>query len=121
MDTMTPDMATVDTEAAEQAAEQVAAGAIELDDRHAGWWEKIDKSRLNQADVYDCVLGQLYRFYWHGRDVLRWCADDAENYGVYVPGEEESSEVIDAYRLRTHLWIAEIDKREAAAANADQA
>ncbi|MDP9870346.1 MULTISPECIES: hypothetical protein [Streptosporangium] len=99
-----------------EAGKQVAAGAAEMDNRLPDWWTGIDRVSLDLGNSYDCVLGQLFDEFEIGLELLGLNLGESERLGLYCSGDSLSQAVRDAYQLRTQLWIAEIDMREAAQA-----
>lgn len=109
-------------------AEQAAArGAAFLDQKHPGWWDRINVGSLSIASTCQCVVGQLYagRATDYGYDM----DDDAYVMGLLdLFGEDIADEMavyhgFDAWgRLDDHYgygeltdaWRAEITRRRIA-------
>jgi hypothetical protein len=54
----------------EPIAVRVRRGAALLDQVRPGWWREIATDRLAMDCSGSCILGQLYRHYWHGVQAL---------------------------------------------------
>lgn len=88
----------------------VRRGAKMLDRLRPGWEHEIVVERLNMNDAYDCILGQLYGYYWEG------LANIGLNKGAYHGFDlhwGRCSERVYSKRNSqlTALWIAEINQR----------
>lgn len=89
-------------------AERVTAGAEWLDEHEPGWVERISVDRLDIANPFDCVLGQLYGNYW-GAPLNLFNDEDEGSMRAAVLGF--SGEEFD---LLTVEWRALIKERVAA-------
>ena len=82
---------------------QVAAGARWLDDRHPGWWDWVDETRLSMVSTCLCVGGQI-EGHLTGDDFGGFCARheigralNAEQLGL-LPEWDERYAVRDMWR-----------------------
>ena len=103
--------------------ESVARGVELLDAVRPGWRGEIQRVRLDMADGFHCILGQLYGDYGNGLDALWPMTEEIEHseiplidltchHGFVIP-EEVERRGIDAecdelwYELQ-ELWLADI-------------
>ena len=68
---------------ATSAAEAVQNGALVLDQKAPGWWQKIDTEKLDLTSCETCVCGQLARYEYDGVPDS-WRRYD--NYVVFLGG-----------------------------------
>lgn len=62
--------------------DRVAAGVALLDERDPGWAQRLPRlSRLAIGSAENCVLGQLYGYFYNGWTRLRISGPDTEAYG----------------------------------------
>ena len=96
-------------------AEIVSEAAKWLDGVEPGWHKKIDRETLDIGDCeYGCVLGQLYGDYLAGRRYhnrrnsweFKRHLDAFDNLGI--EGVDNNEQV---FRVKTQLWLREIDSR----------
>lgn len=59
--------------------EKIAAGMVLLGGKMPGWERRIDLRKLRLSDCYRCVVGQLFRGYFDGKEALGFC--DGSDYG----------------------------------------
>ena len=98
---------------------RAARGAALLDDRDAGWADRVDPGTLHLSDGSACVLGQLWGEYRHGLGRAR-VLDFSSAPGRFVSPVDlgfqavgdlgDAAEALD-YTLLTRAWRAEVDRR----------
>lgn len=92
--------------------ERVARGVALLDEKHPGWWERIDVDRLNLRSGCNCVLGQTWDGDYAGSSTAYMHHLDAllpeESYRDYEFGfdaeAEDGEEQDDEYDALTAEW-----------------
>lgn len=78
---------------------------IELLDREVpDWREKIDWDRLNMADCFRCILGQLFGEYAEGVDYLKITG---AVHGFDVRPYQTREEHVKSFEILTDLWQQE--------------
>jgi len=90
-------------------ADRVRAGALLLDEMSPGWERKIDQDRLDMANDYTCILGQLYGAY----ETAPGMGEPMEDLGFYLAGTLtwQSEQEDERWNRLTELWITEICNR----------
>ena len=95
-------------------ANRARSGARLMDELFPGWAERIDKARLDMANVCDCVRGQVFGDYYNGPERGR-IGNDEVIYGFNAPVITFGSTDFYFWRLRL-AWLREIKARQGAIA-----
>jgi hypothetical protein len=102
--------------------EQVDKGVAYLDKERPGWRELIDPDKLNISSLHDCILGQVYGYFYDCpliQSALCWfdtAFDTAFDHGFYTgldSSREEKRELEEEWIKRCHSQT----KRTETAAN----
>lgn len=90
-------------------ADRVRAGALVLDEMEPGWERLIDQARLDMANDYTCILGQVYGSYEMAPDM----GEPMEDLGFYLAGSLtwQSEQEDERWNRLTELWSDEIRNR----------
>lgn len=97
----------------------VANGEALLDDMRPGWWLLADLDTLDVLHPSNCILGQLYGRYDHGKAALGFT--DGSVYGFALGDEPHCRDtLVAAYEELTELWRAAIRARRHAALGAPE-
>ena len=99
--------------------ENVTRGAVWLDEKEPGWWERIDLERLDMDSLTDCIIGQLYGDFWDWEEV-RDNSEAASDLGFDAYSDYELREkfgyychdVGGDYAVLWALWNEEIAERK---------
>lgn len=81
--------------------DRIAKGA-EFLDNHFGeedWRAKIDLDKLDMANSFDCVLGQLFRSFWNGCALLALNPQDTRSMAFLTNPRDPY-----AYETLTREW-----------------
>lgn len=85
-------------------------GARMLDEKHPGWYGRVDTGSIDLFSREDCILGQMYGDFGHGLVKL-----GQREHWVTVPwairhGFITANPLVPQNRLRRR-WVIEIEKR----------
>lgn len=95
-------------------AERVAKGAALLDEKRPGWDRELPRlSRLSIANAEQCILGQLYGYFYSGVHPLGLVLSETDDYGFSGVGYF-AEERKDNARL-TRAWKSLIRERRSQA------
>lgn len=86
--------------------ERAEKGAATMDKRLPGWYQKIDRDRLNLENYYNCILGQCFKGYYPGMQALELNGDEETQLGFYLENAEKRH-----YPLLTACWTKLINER----------
>jgi hypothetical protein len=96
---------------------EVSKGALWMDENHPNWAAKIDLSRLNMNNCYDCIIGQAIGNYFDEIYKLDNIGDygDADDWaiehGFNAIGDDDENQDTNEYRQLEALWTYEVKKR----------
>ena len=93
---------------------EVRRGAALLDEKEPAWRKRFNPEALNMADLYECVLGQVFGHYLTGHKRLFGELPEPNNtttavrYGFVVPSElwERNEEFDQANEKLGKTWKA---------------
>jgi hypothetical protein len=96
-------------------AARVRRGAELLDRRRPDWAREIAPDRLAMDSCYECILGQIFGWFWDGADELfpltpenQFCVMGAIDHGFYADLKAHNHV---EYPALAELWRREIRSR----------
>jgi len=87
---------------------RVKKGAMLLDKWFPNWFIKINLWKLKMDCCYNCILGQLYKDFWDGREIL---SSNAQSNYLRDSIENGINALTEHYGTIEKYWIKEINKR----------